>query len=98
MNRRKSSVRFKAEHSIGVIKRVFWFQKARCRAWPITFIGCGSPLALPTSSEHYPAGPGVGELRNSYSVQKHTKTAPRLPASPMPSPRHDRGCAIHGWP
>lgn len=31
LNRRKSSVRSKVEHSIGVIKRVFWFQKVRYR-------------------------------------------------------------------
>lgn len=31
MNRRKSSVRSKVEHAIGVIKRVFGFQKARYR-------------------------------------------------------------------
>jgi len=30
-NRRKSSVRSKVEHSIGVIKRVFGFQKVRYR-------------------------------------------------------------------
>jgi IS5 family transposase len=31
VNRRKSSVRSKVEHSIGVIKRVFGFQKVRYR-------------------------------------------------------------------
>lgn len=34
INRRKSSVRSKVEHSIGVIKRVFGFQKVRYRGLP----------------------------------------------------------------
>jgi len=49
-NREKSRVRAKVEHSIGVVKRVFGFQRSATGGWRRTCTGWRSPPRSPTCS------------------------------------------------